>query len=105
MVFGFVLWSLMAGIFACIGVSCRKSEIPVGFYTVSKRPAVKDVKKYNHAVSMLWLIAAAVLEIAGVPILFLEQNSPLFIPITLAVMILALAMMAAYARIESKYRI
>jgi len=51
------------------------------------------------------LESAAVLEIIGVPILFLEQNSPYFVLITLAVVILVLVMMIAYARIEAKYRI
>lgn len=104
MVMGFVIWSIAAGIFACIGISCWKSKVPVGFYTFAKKPNVRDTKKYNRAVAALWLAAAVVLEVAGVPVLFLEQNSPLFVPLIFAVVILVPVMMVAYARIEAKYR-
>lgn len=104
MVMGFVIWSIVAFTFVCIGISSWKSKVPTGFYTFAKRPEVKDIKKYNRAVSVLWFAAAAVLEIVGVPVLFLEQNSPLFVPLIIAVVIVVLAMMAVYARIEAKYR-
>lgn len=105
MVIGFVIWSIVAGIFLSIGISGWKSKDPVGFFTFRKPPTVKDVKKYNQAVSLLWMIAAAVLEIIGIPFLFLKQNSPLFLPIIFAIIILILAMMIGYTKIEAKYRI
>ena len=94
MVIGFVIWSIVAGIFLCIGVSSWKSKVSVGFYTFAKKPNVKDIKKYNRAVSVLWFVVAAVLEVVGIPIVFLEQNSPLFVLLILVVVILVLAMMA-----------
>jgi len=105
MVMGFVIWSIAAVIFLCIGISAWKSKDPVGFFTFVKRPTVSDVEKYNHAVSVLWFVAAAVLEFTGVPILFLEQNSPFFIVLEFAVVILVLVMMIVYTRIESKFKI
>lgn len=105
MVIGFIIWSIVAVIFLCIGINSWKSTDPIGFYTFAKRPDVKDVKKYNRAVSVLWIAGAAVLEIIGVPILFMEQNSPLFIPLILAVVMLVVGMMVVYARIEVKYRL
>ncbi len=104
MFMGFVIYSIAALVFLLIGFGVRKSDGAAGFYTFAKKPDVKDVKKYNHAVSILWFAAAAVLELAGVPFLFLEQNSPFFIVVILEVMLLVLAMMFAYARIEAKYR-
>lgn len=101
MVVGFGIWSIVAGIFLFIGLSGWKSKEPVGFFTFVKAPAVRDVKKYNHAVSVLWIVSAIVLEAIGVPILFIEQNSPLFIPIMFAVVFLVLAMMIAYTRIKN----
>lgn len=44
------------------------------------------------------------MEIIGMPILFIEQNSVFFIPMTFAVVILVIAMMILYMRIEAKYR-
>lgn len=106
MIIGFVIWSIIAVIFCGIGISCWKSQKIVGFFTFVKPPtiAVENVGKYNHAVSMLWFIAAILLEIIGVPLLFMEQNSPLVVPVILAVMALVIAMMAAFIRIENKYR-
>lgn len=104
MFMGFVLWSVAAFIFLLIGISVRKSSEAAGFYTFAKKPVVSDIKKYNRAVSVLWFTAAAVLELVGVPFLFLEQNSPFFTVVVLEVMILVLAMMIAYAGIEARYR-
>lgn len=104
MFMGFVICSIAAFIFLLIGISARRSNEAVGFYTFVKEPVVNDIKKYNHAVSVLWFAVAAVLELTGVPFLFLEQNSPVFIAIIFVVVILVLAMMIAYTRIEAKYR-
>lgn len=105
MVIGFAICSIVAAIFLLIGISTWKSKEPVGFFTFVKRPDVSDTRRYNHAVSVLWIAAAVVLELACVPFLFLEQNSPLPIVIILAVVIMVLAMMIVYTRIEAKYKI
>jgi len=39
-----------------------------------KPPEVNDVNKYNHAVSALWIMAALVLEIIGIPLLFFRAK-------------------------------
>lgn len=104
MIIGFVIWSIVAVLFLEIGISCRKSKEATGFFTFVKPPAVKDVEQYNRSVSTLWFVMAAVFEIIGIPFLFLEQNSPYFLLVVFAVMILVIGMMAAYLRIESKCR-
>ena len=40
----------------------------------------------------------------GIPFLFFEQNSPIFLVIILGVVILLIAMMIAYVRIEARYK-
>lgn len=65
---------------------------------------MKDVEHYDLAIAKLWFAAAGLLEIIGMPILFIEQNSVFFIPMTFAVVILVIAMMILYMRIEAKYR-
>lgn len=105
MIIGFVIWSIVSVIFICIGISCWKSKEAVGFFTFCNAPIVleENVAKYNHSVAGLWMIVAILLEIIGIPIIFLEQNSPAFIFVVFAVIILIIAMMCAYIRIESKY--
>lgn len=102
---GFVICSIVVVIFLLIGISTWKSREPVGFFTFVKRPVVSDVKRYNHAVSVLWIVSAVILGLAGVPFLFLKQNSPWFTVVILAIMIMVLAMMIVYTRIETKYKI
>ena len=65
---------------------------------------LNDIRRYNNAVSVLWFVAAVVLEIMGVPFLFFEQNSPVFILLIFAVIILIIVMMVTYIKIEGKYK-
>lgn len=104
MAIGFIIWSITAVIFGGIGISCRKSHEAAGFFTFVKPPTVENTEQYNRAVSTLWLVAAAALEIIGIPLLFVEQNSPIAVIIVPAVIVLVIGMMAAYFRIEAKYR-
>lgn len=101
---GFLIWSIVAAVFMGIGIGSRKSEQAVGFFTGVKPPAMRDVKKYNHAVSMLWFISAVLFEIMGVPLLFLEQNSPVFMFVIFGVVFLIIGMIIGYLRIETKYK-
>ncbi len=104
MIIGFVIWSLVSIFLLGIGVSAWRSKEPVGFFTGVKPPEVKDTNKYNHAVALLWFIYAICIEICGIPLLFLEQNSILFIPITIGVVVITIAMCIVYLQIERKYR-
>lgn len=104
MVVAFIIWSIVAIIFMLIGISSWKSEQEVGFFTFSNPPKMKDIVKYNHAVSKLWFLFAVILEVIGIPFLFIEQNSPIFILTIFEVMILVIAIIIIYLRIEKKYR-
>lgn len=106
MMTGFIIWSIASLIFLGIGIrSCRAREA-VGFFTFIKPPKVKgeDVKRYNNAVSVLWIVSAGALELIGIPLLFSKQNSPVFILMSFAVVILILIMMVVYLKIEKKYK-
>ena len=104
MITAFVIWSIVAVIFLMIGVSTWKSKEAVGFFTFVNPPQVKDTKQYNHAVAKLWFTATLILEIMGVSLLWIKQNSPLIILIVLGVVILVIAMMIVYTKIEAKYK-
>lgn len=104
MVVGFIIISIVAVIFLGIGVSCYKSQEAVGFFTGVKPPVVKNIEKYNRAVSMIWFATAFVLEILGVLFLFLEQNSPVFVGIIFAVVMWSIGIAVVYLKIEAKYK-
>ena len=104
MIIAFVIWSIVAALFLAIGIGIRKSKNAVGFFTGVKPPEVKDIKRYNHAVSKLWIVVAVILEIMGIPFLFIEQNTPVFIFLILGVVALVIGMAFVYIKIESKYK-
>ncbi len=104
MIIGFIVWSLVAFVFLGIGIGSRKANKAVGFFTFTKPSITENIKQYNKAVSALWFTAAAVFEIIGIPIIFLEQNSPIFVLIIFAAVFLMIVMMAAYIMIETKYK-
>lgn len=104
MVTAFVIWSLVSVIFFGIGVSAWLSKKPVGFFTGAEPPEVMDIKKYNHTVAALWSAYAVLIEICGIPLLFLEQNSAGFLPVILGVVVITIAACIVYLQIEKKYR-
>ena len=87
-----------------IGIGAWRAEKPVGFFTGAKPPAVREVKKYNHAVAILWFIYAGLMEVLGLPLLFLEQNDLRFIPVVFGVLLLTFGLILGYVWIERKYR-
>lgn len=101
----FIIWSYVTVIFFMIGVSAWKAKEAVGFFTFVDPPKVKDVRQYNHAVAKLWFAAAVIFEILGVPMLWIKQNSPQIIFTILGVMVLVIAMMVVYTRVETKYKL
>ena len=104
MIIGFIIWTFVAILFLVIGLITMKSKAPVGFYTFVNPPQVKNVKDYNKAVSKLWIISAIVFEIIGIPLLFIEQNSPVAIVMVFGVLIWVFGLMLAYSSIENKYK-
>ncbi|MBQ1493018.1 MAG: hypothetical protein IIZ39_13750 [Blautia sp.] len=100
----FLIWSAIALLFFLIGIYCRGSKKPVGFFTGVKPPKMRDTSRYNRAVSKIWMISAILLELLGLPFLFLPQNSPVFILPLLGTIFLCLGMMIAYTLVEQRYR-
>lgn len=103
-IIGFIMCSIVAAVFLGIGFRCCKSKEAVGFFTFMKPPIVEDIEHYNKAVSVLWFVVAAALEIFSIPFLFLKQNSPLFFPVIFAVVGLLIIIMIVYSKIEGKYK-
>lgn len=105
MIIGFAIWTVTAVFYLIIGISSWRSEKEVGFFTGVKPPKMKDVKAYNHAVAKIWFWFAGLFEVIGVPLLFIEQNSPIVFLIVLAMLPLVIGTVIVYLRVEAKYRI
>ncbi len=111
MTVGFIVWSLCAVLFLVIGIIDRKSEKPVGFWSNAKpwcnvkELEVTDIRAYNNAVSTIWIVFAIIFEILGLPLLFFEQNSSVFLAVIAGVVILIIGIMFAYVKVERKYKL
>lgn len=102
---GFAVWSLVSALLLRIGVSAWMAKKPVGFFAGAKPPEVKDTNKYNHSVAALWFVYAILMEICGIPLLFLEQNSAGFVLVVIGVVVITIAICIVYLQIEKKFRL
>lgn len=99
-----IICSIPAFIFLMIGVNSRKETKAVCFFNFTKRPIVYDVKRYNLAISNLWIAAACILELACILALFCIQDSSIFVFMTFAEIVLILGMVALYFKTQKKYK-
>lgn len=104
MVVAFIIWSIIASLIVVIGIVNWRSKIEVGFFTGVKPGKKKDIVGYNHAVAKIWFFYAAVLEIIGIPLLFIKQNSIMAVVMILAVVVLTIGITVVYVNIDAKYK-
>ena len=97
MLIGFIIWSAVSLLLFGIGFWSWNSGKAVGFYSGVKPPEVKDVRKYNHSVAVLF-------ELLGIPFLFLKQNRALFVVSILGTVGITFGLVIAYHRILQKCR-
>lgn len=99
-----IICSIPAFIFLMISVNARKETKAVCFFNFTKRPNVDDVKRYNLAISNLWIAAACILELACVFALFCIPDASIFLFMTFAEIVLIPGMVASYFKIQKKYK-
>ncbi len=100
----FIIWSIVAIIFFIMGLIDRKSDKPVGFWANAKVSEIENIPEYNNAVAKIWFVFAVVLELLGIPLLFIKQNSPMIMFAVIGMMILIIVIMVVYTKVEDKYR-
>lgn len=99
-----IICSIPTFIFLMISVNARKETKAVCFFNFTKRPIVDDVKRFNLAISNLWIAAACILELACVFALFCIPDSSVFVFMTFAEIVLILGVVASYFKIQKKYK-
>ena len=105
MVGAFIIWSVAAIVFLSVGIKSWNEKKEAGFFTGAKPPKMRDVKAYNHAVAKIWFVVALLFECIGIPLIFIQQNSPWTFVIVGAALILIIAMMVVYTKVEDKYKL
>lgn len=104
MIIAFVIWSMVSLLFFMISLSTWRAKREVGFFNGVKPPKMKNAIAYNHAVAKLWFVFGIIFEILGIPLLFIEQNSPIVFLIVIGVILLIIGTIIVYLRIEQKHR-
>ena len=66
---GFIIWSLFGVFIIGLGIKDMFSKNPVGFWANTETIKVKDVKGYNRASGLLFLIYGIIFVILGIPLL------------------------------------
>lgn len=101
----FGIWGLVRLLFIVMGIydfNSKKAK-PFGFWANVKVASIEDVKGYNRALGILWMVYGVLFTLIGLPLLA-GQNSPFILLSILGAMVIGIAAMIVYTiGIESKY--
>lgn len=103
MFIGFIIWSAVFLVLLGIGILAWRSEKPVGFFSGVKPPEVTDIRRYNHAVAVLWFGYAGLFELIGLPFLFTERNPAWFLWMIPGTVVISIGLTIVYSRILRRY--
>ena len=84
-----------------LGIKDMFSKNPVGFWANTETIKVKDVKDYNRASGLLFIIYGIIFVILGIPLLD-GQNTPYVLLSVIGVMVETIVIMAAYSLVIVK---
>lgn len=102
----FIIWGIFGCFFIGMGMydMLSKKEVPFGFWANAETLPMENVKAYNRALGLLWIVYGVVFILLGIPLLQ-GQNSAGILITLLGTMFEAIAAMAVYVVvIEKKYR-
>jgi hypothetical protein len=68
-IYAFSAFALIGVFFLIMGIRCRHSDKPSGFWANAEQFEVNDVRAYNKAMSKLWFAAAVLYTAIGLPLL------------------------------------
>ncbi len=100
---GFIVWSAVALFLLLLAALTWRAKKPAGFFAGIRPPKIRDVRRYNRALALLWVGYALLFELLGLPFLFLHRNKALMAVPLLGIPMLTLALVAAYHVILSRY--
>lgn len=101
---GFVIWSILGGLFVCLGIYSFFTKKIMGFWANAEMFEVTDIKRYNAAMGKLFSVFGIILFLLGLPLLS-GQNSAWILLSVVGVMVESITAMAVYTTvIEKKYK-
>lgn len=93
---GFIIWALVGAVIIVIGIMDLFSKKPVGFWANVETMKVNDVKGYNRATGILFMVYGVIFILLGLPLLA-GQNSPLVLLSIIGVVFETIMLMAIYS--------
>ena len=104
-IYAFSAFALIGLFFLIMGIRCRHSDKPSGFWANAEQFEVTDVRAYNKAMSKLWFVAAVLYTALGLPLLTPANVLLVILVSIIGCMIVTIGIMIFFTTvIESKYR-
>lgn len=101
---GFIIWAVVGAIIILMGIKDIFSKKAAVFWANVEQFPVNDIKGYNRATGILFILYGIIFIVLGLPLLS-GQNSPVILLSVLGVMLETIALMAIYIIvITKKYR-
>ena len=104
-VYAFSAFALIGVFFLVMGIRCRHSDKPSGFWANAEQFEVTDVRAYNKAMSKLWFVAAVLYTALRLPLLTPANILLVILVSIIGCMIVTIGIMIFFTTvIEPKYR-
>ena len=104
-IYGFSAFALIGLFFLIIGIRCRHSDKPSGFWANAEQFEVNDVRAYNKSMSKLWFAAAGLYTAIGLPLLTPANILLVILVSMVGCMIVSIGLMVYFTTvIEPKYK-
>ena len=104
-IYAFSSFALIGLFFLILGIRCRHSDKPSGFWANAEQFEVTDVRAYNKAMSKLWFVAAILYTALGLPLLTPSNILLVILVSIIGCMIVTIGIMIFFTTvIEPKYR-
>ena len=92
----FIIWSIVAAGLLVLALVTLRMKKPAAFFAGVKAPEVRDVRRFNRRVALLWACFAAAFELMGLPFLWIARQKALIVLPLLGVPFAAIALAAGY---------
>ena len=100
----FTVWAAVGGLFILLGLYCLVAKKPCDFWANGKQKPVEDVRGYNRAMALLWVVYGAVFILIGLPMLS-ETDTLLMALSPVGTMAITIGAMIVYTQvIDKKFR-
>jgi len=104
-IFAFAAFALIGLFFLIMGIRCRHSDKPSGFWANAEQFEVTDVHAYNMAMSKMWFVAAVLYTALGLPLLTPANILLVILISVVGTMIVSIGLMIFFTTaIEPKYK-